>query len=61
MWRIVWIAKHCNARQSSYHVLEQLDSLSGKPIARRFNLIILLWLLSRRRRTRVFGAEAFSG
>jgi len=25
-----------------------------------FNLIILLWLLSRRRRTRVFGAEAFS-
>jgi hypothetical protein len=26
-----------------------------------FNLIILLWLLSRRRRTRVFGAEAFSG
>jgi MFS family permease len=26
-----------------------------------FNLMILLWLLSRRRRTRVFGAEAFSG
>ena len=26
-----------------------------------FNLTILLWLLSRRRRTRVFGAEAFSG
>jgi MFS family permease len=26
-----------------------------------FNLVILLWLLSRRRRTRVFGAEAFSG
>jgi MFS family permease len=26
-----------------------------------FNLIILVWLLSRRRRTRVFGAEAFSG
>jgi len=26
-----------------------------------FNLIILLWLLSRRRRTRVFCAEAFSG
>ena len=25
-----------------------------------FNLIILLWLLSRRRRTRVLGAEAFS-
>jgi hypothetical protein len=26
-----------------------------------FNLMILLWLLSRRRRIRVFGAEAFSG
>jgi len=26
-----------------------------------FNLIILLWLLSRRRHARVFGAEAFSG
>jgi len=26
-----------------------------------FNLVILLWLLSRRRRVRVFGAEAFSG
>jgi hypothetical protein len=26
-----------------------------------FNLFILLWLLSRRRRTGVFGAEAFSG
>jgi MFS family permease len=25
------------------------------------NLVILLWLVSRRRRTRVFGAEAFSG
>ena len=26
-----------------------------------FNLIILLWLLSRRRHARVFGAAAFSG